>query len=211
MNYPSLSKSERVADGAVHALGLLTVGISSTYMMVGAAMQVSLGLALACIIYCMSLIASFVSSAGYHLLPAHNWRDFLQRLDHTAIYALIAGTFTPLLVHINTTWGYVVLGLVWTLAVPAMIYKMTSDVIEPRWSLASYLALGWMGLLAVPEFIDKLPQTAVIAIVSGGLLYTFGTVFYAKESLAYRNAIWHTFVLSGSFSFFFAIWITIFK
>lgn len=211
MNYPSLSKSERFADGAVHALGLLTVTVSSTFMMVGAAMEVSIGVAIACIIYCTSLITSFASSAGYHLLPAHNWRDFLQRLDHTAIYALIAGTFTPLLVHIDTTWGNIVLALVWTLAVPAMIYKMTSDVIEPRWSLASYLALGWLGLLAIPEFIGNLPETAVYAIIAGGLLYTFGTIFYARESLAYRNAIWHTFVLSGSFSFFFAIWITIFK
>jgi len=211
MNYPSLCRYERFADGAVHVFGLSVVTISSLYLMIGAAMHVSIGLAIACIIYCTSLIASFVSSAGYHLLPAHNWREFLQRLDHAAIYALIAGTFTPLLVNIHSAWGYWVLAAVWALAIPAMVYKMVGEEIEPRWSLASYLALGWMGLLAVPEFIDKLPLVTVYAIVSGGLLYTAGTVFYARESLAYRNAIWHTFVLSGSFCFFFAIWNTVFR
>jgi hemolysin III len=211
MNYPTVCKTERFADGAVHVLGLFTVTISSFYLVISAAMNVSLGLAIACIIYCTSLMASFVSSASYHLLPIHHWREFLQRLDHTAIYALIAGTFTPLLVHINSTWGYVVLGAVWILAIPAMIYKMIGEEVEPSWSLASYLAIGWMGLLAVPEFVTKLPVLAVYAVISGGIIYTLGTLFYARDSLKYRNAIWHSFVLLGSFCFFFAIWITIFK
>ncbi len=210
MNYPSLTKQERIADGAVHMLGLSTVTISSLYLMIGAAMNVSIGVAIACIVYCTSLMASFVSSASYHLLPAHGWREFLQRLDHTAIYALIAGTFTPLLVHINSTWGYVVLTAVWLLAIPAMIYKMIGEEIEPRWSLASYLALGWLGLLAVPEFVTKLPSLAVYAVISGGIIYTLGTLFYARDSLKYRNAIWHSFVLLGSFCFFLAIWNTVF-
>ena len=211
MNYPTITKHERIVDGAIHVLGLSTVTISSLYLMISAATHVSLGLALACIIYCMSLMASFATSAGYHLLPIHGWRDFLQRLDHSAIYALIAGTFTPLLVHINSTWGYIVLSAIWALAVPAIIFKMTSSVIEPRWSLASYLALGWLGMLAAPEFITKLPSAAVYGVTIGALLYTLGTVFYARDSLKYRNAIWHCFVLAGSFSFFFAIWITVFK
>jgi hemolysin III len=211
MNYPSLTKHERFADGAVHVFGLSTITISSLYLMVGAAMHVSLGVVIACMIYSTSLMASFFSSASYHLLPAHGWREFLQRLDHAAIYALIAGTFTPLLVHINSTWGYFVLTAVWILAIPAMIYKMVGEEIEPRWSLASYLALGWLGLLAVPEFVTKLPILAVYAVISGGIIYTLGTLFYARDSLKYRNAIWHTFVLLGSFCFFFAIWITIFK
>lgn len=211
MEYPTSARHERFADGAVHVFGLSTVTISSLYLMVGAAMNVSIGLAIACIIYCTSLMASFFSSAGYHLLPAHGWRDTLQRLDHAAIYALIAGTFTPLLFHLNSTWSYTVLIAVWTLTIPAMAYKLLGDEIEPRWSLASYLALGWMGLLAMPEFIATLPILAVYAIITGGLLYTLGTVFYAREDLAYRNAIWHTFVLAGSFCFFLSIWVTIFK
>lgn len=211
MNYPSLAKHERFADGAVHVLGLSTITISSLYLTISATMHVSIGVAIACIIYCTSLMASFTSSASYHLLPAHGWREFLQRLDHAAIYALIAGTFTPLLVHINSTWGYVVLAAVWGLAIPAMIYKLIGSEIEPRWSLASYLALGWLGLLAAPEFFYKLPALAVYAVISGGIIYTLGTLFYTRDTLAYRNAIWHTFVLLGSFCFFFAIWITVLK
>lgn len=211
MEYPTACRTERFADGAVHVFGLSTITISTLYLMVGAAMHVSLGVVIACLIYSTSLMASFASSASYHLLPAHGWREFLQRLDHAAIYALIAGTFTPLLVHINSTWGYLVLGAVWILAIPAMLYKMLGEEIEPRWSLASYLALGWLGLLAMPEFVTKLPSLAVYAVISGGIIYTLGTLFYAKDDLKYRNAIWHTFVLLGSFCFFLAIWITIFK
>lgn len=211
MNYPTLCRNERFADGIIHILGLTTITISSLYLMIGAAMHVSIGVAAACIIYCTSLVSSFVTSAGYHLLPVHDYRQVLQRLDHAAIYALIAGTFTPLLVHIDTRWGYIVLSSVWLLAIPAMVYKIVGEEVEPKWSLPSYLALGWLGLLAVPEFVTKLETPAVISIVAGGLLYTAGTLFYTREELKYNNAIWHAFVVAGSFSFFYAIWITIFQ
>lgn len=211
MEYPSTVKNERIADGAVHMLGLTAVTLSCVSLMVGASMQFSFGLTIACAIYCISVMASFTTSASYHLLPWHEWRRTLRRLDHTAIYALIAGTFTPLLVYIGSTWAYLVLAAVWILAVPAMIYKLVGNKIEPRWSLASYLGLGWMGLFAAPEFAAHLSTAAVIAIFKGGFWYTFGTIFYARKKQVYRYAIWHTFVLLGTASFFFAVWITVFR
>lgn len=210
MEYPSVIRHERLADGVVHLLSLTTVTISSVSLMISAALHSSVGLLIACAIYSFSVLASFISSASYHLLPHHNWRKFLRRLDHTAIYALIAGTFTPLLVHVHSTWGYIVLAAVWALAIPAMIYKLVGNEIEPWWSLASYLVLGWIAVLALPELHARLPFYALMAMVAGGLIYTFGTFFYAKKMQAYRYAIWHSFVFLGTISFFISIWITVF-
>ncbi|MEM7068109.1 MAG: hemolysin III family protein [Pseudomonadota bacterium] len=208
--YPSEIARERAADGAVHVLGLSLVTISAISLMVGAATQFHIGMTLACAVYCTCVLASFASSATYHLLPRHEWRRTLRRLDHTAIYAMIAGTFTPLLVYIGSTWAFVVLVAVWTFAIPAMIYKLVGDKIEPRWSLASYLALGWMGVFAAPEFYEHLPPVSIAAIFTGGFFYTFGTIFYARKKQVFRYAIWHIFVLLGTASFFVAVWTTVF-
>ena len=209
--YPSHIPSERFADGAVLILSLVGTTIACAVLMVGAAMAVEPGLIWACAVYCGGVVASFTTSAGYHLLPWHNLRRTFRRFDHTAIYLLIAGTFTPLLVHIGTGWSYFVLALIWGLALPAMAYKLVGTAIEPRWSLASYLGLGWLGVLAVPEFSTHLTTTAVVAIFIGGLVYTAGTYFYAKETQVYRYAIWHSFVLVGTACLFLAVWSTVFS
>ena len=208
--YPSADPRERYADSAIHVVSLVFAIVFCTWMMVGVAHELEVKLMVACAIYCLGVMFSFTTSAGYHLLPFHQWRRLLRRLDHIAIYVLIAGTFTPLLVHIGTSWSYGVLAAVWIFAFPAMAYKLFGSVIEPRWSLASYLGLGWMGLLALPDFNAHLSSTAVIAALAGGLTYTFGTYFYAKEVQKYRYAIWHSFVFVGTAFFFFSVWITIF-
>ena len=189
--YPSHIPSERFADGAVLILSLVGTTIACAVLMVGAAMAVEPGLIWACAVYCGGVVASFTTSAGYHLLPWHNLRRTFRRFDHTAIYLLIAGTFTPLLVHIGTGWSYFVLALIW--------------------GLAPYLGLGWLGVLAVPEFSTHLTTTAVVAIFIGGLVYTAGTYFYAKETQVYRYAIWHSFVLVGTACLFLAVWSTVFS
>jgi len=211
MEYPSVIRHERMADGVVHMIGLVTITVSSIALMTGAALYSTIGMLIACTVYCISLMTCFYASAGYHLLPYPDWRRFLQRLDHTAIYGLIAGTATPLLVHVNSTWGYVVLAAIWALAVPAMIYKLVGKKLNTRWSLASYLILGWMLILAFPELNIHLPFHALAAILVGGILYTSGTFFYARDIQPYRYAIWHTFVFLGTVSLFSAIWITVFS
>jgi len=98
---------------------------------------------------------------------------------------------------------------VWGLAIPASLYKIFGSVIEPKWSLWTYLGLGWMGLIALPDFIDYLPLSALIAICCGGASYTIGTFFYARKLQAYRYATWHFFGFLGGASFFTAIWMSL--
>ncbi|MCB1386356.1 MAG: hemolysin III family protein [Nitratireductor sp.] len=210
MTYPSTTRRERFADTAVHAVSLLLVLAGCVVLMIEAASLAWLPM-IACALYCLTLLVSFTVSAGYHLLPWHSWRPLFQRIDHAAIYALIAGTFTPLLVQIGSLWSLAVLGGVWLLSIPGVIYKLVARELEPRWSLFSYLGIGWFGLLALPEFGNRLPTTALVAIVIGGLTYTFGTIFYARKVQAYRYAIWHGFVLGGTALFYSAIWMSAFS
>ena len=211
MMYPSAVERERYADLAVHAISLVGVVAGAILLMVNAVTSLNWAVIAACAIYCLTMLASFGISAGYHLLPWHYWRPAWRRADHAAIYALIAGTFTPLLVQVGSVWGFVVLGGVWLLSVPAILYKLFARELEPRWSLASYLGIGWFGLLALPEVGPVLPMPAVVAMIAGGLVYSFGTIFYARKIQAYRYAIWHGFVLGGTTLFYSAIWMSAFS
>lgn len=209
--YPSPQIKERYADGIVHIIGLAAVFVGCFILIFYTAAQLEMSLVAACSIYAICMTASFGTSASYHMLPQHHWRSGLRRLDHAAIYALIAGTFTPLLVFVGTTTAYYILGAVWILAVPAMLYKILGEQIEPRWSLASYIGLGWVGIIALPDFSAILPLSALIAIFAGGFFYSFGTVFYRRKGQSFRYSIWHGFVLLGTGSFFTAIWISLFQ
>ena len=209
--YPSPIIQERYADGAVHIFGLAVVFASCMVLIFYTAAQFDAILVAACGIYVTCMIASFSSSASYHLLPQHHWRSRLRRMDHAAIYALIAGTFTPLLVFVGTTLAYFVLGTVWILAIPAMFYKILGEQIEPSWSLASYIGLGWLGVIVLPDLSSILPLSAVIAIFAGGFFYSFGTIVYRRKAQSFRYSIWHVFVLLGTAAFFTGIWISLFQ
>lgn len=207
--YPSPTAPERYADGMVHALSLVAFFIAGAFLLPVAAAQGDPKLASATAIYVTAILASISISGAYHLLPHHHVRKTLQRWDHAAIYTLIAGTFSPLLVLSDTTSAYVILAVVWFFAFAGVLFKVFGANIEAKWSLASYLGLGWFGLFALPDFWDALPTSALAALGSGGLFYTVGTLFYKSKSLSFRYPIWHFFGLLGGSSFFAAIWISL--
>lgn len=207
--YPSTTLAERRADGLVHAVGLTFALVGGGVLIVLAASRLDPLLILACGIYAATLALSFGASACYHMLPWHRARPGLRRLDHAAIYGLIAGTFTPLLIHIGTGWSHAVLAATWALALPAMLYKIFGTSIDTRWSVLSYLGLGWMGMLALPQLASHLSATALGALIAGGLTYSLGTIFYARRSMRFRYAIWHGFVLVGTAALFVAVTLTL--
>ncbi|MXO57055.1 PAQR family membrane homeostasis protein TrhA [Pontixanthobacter gangjinensis] len=208
--YPSPTNAERYADGAVHIIGLTAVLTGCLTLVIFSAFEFGAALFAACVIYAISMTASFAISASYHLLPHHHWRLGLRRMDHAAIYALIAGTFTPLLVFVGSLTAYTILAAVWVLAIPAMLYKIFGTHIEPRWSMASYLGLGWIGAIAIPDFWASLSTSALVACGAGGFFYTFGAILFSRKTQPFRYSIWHIFVLLGTLSFFIAIWLSLF-
>ncbi len=161
-------------------------------------------------IYGASLILLYSASTIYHwqALPPRG-EDILKRLDHVAIFVLIAGTYTPVcLVTLRGGWGWSVLGLVWGLALLGLVLKLFFQHL-PRWSsTALYVGMGWMAVVAVVPLVQSLPVSGMIWLVTGGVLYTLGAVIYAAKwpNPAPRvfgfHEVFHVFVLAGSITHF---------
>lgn len=206
--YPTPDKQERRADFLVHAIGLIFILVAGVALFIqaaghGAAVVAAVG------IYVIGVLFSHTISMFYHLSPYHGRRLVLRRIDHAAIYLTIAGTFTPLFVLTDTEFSLFLLMVVWALAIPAMLYKIFGKNLDSRWSLASYLGLGWMGVIGAPEMMEQLPQLSLWAMLAGGVFYSFGTIFYARKTQPFRYSIWHSFVMMGGASFFVAIWVAL--
>lgn len=209
--YPSKTVEERFADGVVHLVGLVAAAIACTLLLGASAVQHDTALLLACSVYAAGILFSAGISAAYHLLPLHpDRRARLRRIDHAAIYLVIAGTMTPLLLLAETQTSFWILLAIWVFAGVGVLFKIFGSNLDSRWSLVSYLALGWFSLLALPDFARTLPGEALIAIAVGGLSYTIGAFFYRNKALRYRYAIWHAVGLLGAISFFAANWMSVF-
>jgi hemolysin III len=202
--YPTTARPERLADGAVHAIGVLGAVIGATLLIVQHAGLVSGGQLLALAVYGIGLIATFVASALYHMTPWHSWRPTLRRIDHAAIYLKIAGTYTPLVVMVGSTFAYVILGIVWGLAAIGMTLKLFFWKAPGRFGPALYLIMGWLSVGLIWSIWPILPGSVIALIAAGGLTYTAGVLFYVSEK-RFTTAIWHGFVVAASACFWAAI------
>ncbi len=207
--YPSPTLSHRRADMGVHAFGLGAIVIAGAILLNKALQTLSPALGLAVVIYILCALISNQASCFYHFAPWHERRKLLRRIDHAAIYLSIVGTFTPLLVLAGTTRTYIILALCWALAAAAMWNKITNPEVKSKWSTASYLALGAIGLLALPDLQD-ISATTAWCILAGSACYAIGTIFYARKTLPFRYSIWHTWVTFGGMFMFAGIWIALF-
>lgn len=207
--YPSQTAPERYADAIVHAVSLVGLMIAGGFLIGMATAADNFSLIVSTVIYVFAILASVSISFAYHLLPHHHLRKRLQRWDHAAIYTLIAGTLSPLLIIAGTTSATIILAIIWLFAIAGVLFKTFAQNIEAKWSLASYLGLGWFGLVAMPDLWTALPAAALIGIVAGGVFYTIGTLFYKSKGLRFRYPIWHAFGLIGGSCFFAANWISV--
>ena len=205
-NFPSPTAPERQADFVIHAIGFVGIAVGSIFLVRAAMAAKAPDLVVSAWIYAVAVLASIGVSFAYHLLPRHEWRARLRRWDHAAIYTSIAGTFSPLLVKAGTASAQAILAAVWILAIMGVVFKLSGDNGDSRWSLVSYLGLGGFTLLALPDFWSQLPALCTYAIGTGAVLYTIGTAFYRKKGMRFRYPIWHTFGTLGGASFFVAVW-----
>jgi len=203
--YPTYARSERIADGTMHAVGVLGAITGAIVLIVWSTGTATAGQIAAISVYAATLIATFVASAFYHMTPWAGIRPVLRRFDHAAIYLKIAGTYTPLVVLIGSWFAYVVLALVWGLAVLGMVLKLFFWRTPGRFGPALYLIMGWLSLALIWSLWPIVPLPAMALIAIGGLLYTAGVPFYASETMKYSIAIWHGFVVAASGCFFAAI------
>ncbi|MFT6533083.1 MAG: hemolysin III [Limimaricola cinnabarinus] len=205
--YPAYARSERIADGVIHALGVI-------FALAGAILLVSLSAwseearidrTVAVAIYGGALIATFSASAFYHMTPWTRLRPLLRRIDHAAIYFKIAGTYTPLVVLIGSAFAYAILAVVWAIALGGAVTKLFFWKSPGRLGPTLYLLMGWLSIALVWSLAMTLPVASTALVVIGGLLYSAGVIFFVWEGLRFSNAIWHGFVLAASACFFAAI------
>jgi len=157
-------------------------------------------------IYGSSLILLYAASTLYHYFTAPTLKRIFQQLDHSMIYILIAGTYTPLtLVTLRGPWGWTLFGLVWGMALCGLVLELAIKKQIHWFSLTLYLGMGWLLVIAVKPLMGSLATGGLVLLLTGGLFYTSGIIFYIWKNLSYNHAIWHLFVMAGSTAHFFAI------
>jgi hemolysin III len=194
-----IDRREFVADGMVHAVGV-TVGLVGAALLVPRIVAASsVGGAVAVGLYALGLLAMLGFSAAYNLWRPSRLRDWLRRFDHAAIFVMIAGTYSPLTFgHVAGAWA-MRLGLaVWAVALLGVAMKLAYPHRFERLAIALYLALGWLGLLAIGPLMRTLPMATLILLLVGGVIYSAGVVFHLWRGLRFQNAIWHGFVLAAA-------------
>lgn len=200
------SRAEYLADAAVHLVGLafgvgacVTLGILAVLQPEWPRL-VGLG------IYGLGLLAMLGCSALYNMTHHIAWKARFRRLDHAAIFVMIAGSYTPLsLVVIGGSWGYGLLAFVWAVALAGVVMKLCFPLRFEGLSVLAYLLLGWTVVVAFRPLLDGASTAGLVLLIAGGGLYSLGVIFHLWERLPYQTAIWHVFVLAASACHFSAI------
>lgn len=206
MEFPSYTRTEFWADAAVHLLGLAFVLIAGPILIGFVAAEGETGTIIAISIYVASLLAMIVASASYNLAPVGTPKQWLRRLDHSAIYIKIAGAYTPFaMLSLSGGTGYRLLIGVWLAAMSGVLVKLFWPRRFRLFTLSLYLAMGWAAAPLAAEVAASVQPTTWMLVLVAGALYTLGLPFHLWERLPYQNAIWHGFVLVATATLYAAI------
>lgn len=200
------SVAEEVANSVTHGIGIVLSIAGLAVLTAFAAMQGDAWHVVGCSIFGAALILNYTASTLYHSIQLERFKGALRALDHSAIFLLIAGTYTPfMLVNLRGPWGWSLLAGVWAIAVLGIALRL---LLKGRWHglvVSLYIAMGWAVVGAVQPMLHHVAAGGLILLAAGGLAYTVGVIFYKWKRLPYHHAIWHVFVLLGSALHFFAV------
>ena len=197
---------EELINAYSHGLGAVLALIAAIFLIVKG-YGLPLGQWISLWVYGLSLVLLLSSSMLYHFAQDERKRYWYKKLDHTAIYYLIAGTYTPFLsIGIPTTKAHYLLIGLWIIALIGTLFKLVFIHRFQKVSLAAYLVMGWLAVLVMDDMQRYLSRDAIQLLIAGGLAYTVGTLFYALKKVRYSHAIWHVFVLLGAGLHFLAIY-----
>jgi hemolysin III len=194
------SRAELIADGIVHAVGIVLAIAAGSAMLALAASRSGTGEYVAAVFYVVALLTVLSVSLAYNLWPISSPAKWvLRRFDHSAIYLLIAATYTPFLAQLEPsplTRSMIV--LVWSAAALGIAVKIALPGRFDRLAILFYLAIGWSGLALAGPLVNTLPAIAISLLIAGGIAYSCGVIFFAWKGLRFHNALWHGFVVTGA-------------
>ncbi|GLS39675.1 DNA-binding protein [Mesorhizobium tianshanense] len=193
------SRAEMIADGIVHAVGIVLAIAAGSALLALAASHAGPGEYVAAAFYVVSLLTVLSVSLAYNLWPVSPAKWILRRFDHAAIYLLIAATYTPFLAQLDgSPLAVSMIVLVWVAAAIGIAIKVLLPGRFDRLAIVFYLAIGWSSIVLVEPLVQTLPTTSIALIVAGGIVYSCGVIFFAWKGLRFHNALWHGFVVTGA-------------
>jgi len=191
--------SQEIANSVSHGLGLLAALAVTPFLIAGAATHGSAAAVVGASVFSATMVLLYLTSTLYHALPAPEVKRVFRVLDHSAIFLLIAGTYTPFTLGVlRGAWGWTLFGCVWALAVAGVLLESLGNLRFERLSLALYVAMGWLVLIAIRPMWLLMPGWGVFWLVGGGVAYTAGIGFYLAKRWKHHHLVWHLFVMAGT-------------
>ena len=204
------SIKEEIANSVSHGLGVIAGIVALVLMLLKGEDHLTPIQLTGVTIYGASIIVLFLCSTLYHSVSHSGWKHKLKIADHCAIYCLIAGTYTPLmLISLQGTQSIVILTAIWSLAIGGILFKTLFIHKFKKLSLVLYLAMGWLCVTVMGDLTAAMSEVGFNLLILGGLFYTLGVVFYVGKRIPFNHAIWHLFVLGGAMSHFLCIYLTV--
>lgn len=201
------SRGEEIANSISHGIGLIAALVAAPLLIMHAVRRGDTGFIVGASLFAATMVLLYLASTLYHALPIGKAKRVFQVIEHSAIFLLIAGTYTPFMLGVlRGAWGWTLLGLVWGLAVAGVALKAFDRMSHPIVSTGLYLLMGWLILIAVNPLYARIPASGLLWLVAGGVAYTAGVAFFAADSrLRYGHFIWHLFVMTGTACHYFAV------
>ena len=200
------TKKEEVVNAITHGVGVLLSIAALVFLIIFSVQNGSPWHVVISVIYGVSMLLLYVSSTLVHSFPEGKTKDIFEIFDHSAIYIFIAGTYTPImLLVIQGSLGWTLLGIIWGVAIIGVVFKAFYVKKFLFLSTILYIAMGWMIVIVWGPLTAAMPSAGIQLLIAGGLLYTFGAVFYVWRGFPFHHAVWHVFVLGGSVTHFFAV------
>ena len=201
------SRGEEIANSFSHGLGLVAAVLATPFLIQHAVRQGDAGFIVGASIFAATMVLLYLASTLYHALPVGRAKRVFRVIEHSAIFLLIAGTYTPFTLGVlRGAWGWTLLGLVWSLAAAGVLLKALNRMSHPILSTGLYLLMGWLIVIAAQPLSARIPISGLLWLIAGGLAYTLGVIFFALDSrLRYGHFIWHLFVMAGTTCHYFAV------
>ncbi|MFQ6609796.1 MAG: hemolysin III family protein [Fidelibacterota bacterium] len=200
------SRGEELANSISHGVALAgAIAVTPILIVVAVRRGSAIGI-VAASVFGASMILMYLMSTLYHSLPESRAKRIFNLLDHSAIYILIAGTYTPFtLITLKGGWGWSMFGVIWGLAIAGIVFKLIARLKFPVLSTVFYVLMGWVVIIAIKPLLHQLPLGGLLWLGAGGLSYMTGVIFFATEKLPYNHLIWHLLVLAGTTFHFIAV------